>query len=311
MTGVHPSTHALGDGHRVGDHGDDRRQPETIGQHPDCEGADELEQDGHRDVGHPRDEPDEETRQDPAQDDPTSAGQEELRQHGPPGEHAGHRRTHRQAVDEQRRGVVEQALSLEDDQQPVRRPELSQDCRRRGRIGRRHDRAERERRSPGHSGDHRAGSPSDRGNGEQDQDDGQTHHRPEMPAKVSRRGVVRSVEQGGGHEQRQGELRIEGDRGRTRDQREERSDQREERRIRDPQPIRPEGKHRACKQQEDDQLEEAHGRLSTPGWSRSGPALRGRVGTHPPPEQRRARGTRSHRSVRCSATRGSGPARSS
>jgi hypothetical protein len=56
-----------------------------------------------------------------ARDDSTHAGQEQHRQDAPTAERARDRGTHRGAVDQQRRGIVKQALAFEDHQQPMRR----------------------------------------------------------------------------------------------------------------------------------------------------------------------------------------------
>ena len=62
----------------------------------------------------------------------------------------GHHRHDREPVDEQRAGVVQQAFAFEDLQQPVRQLHLAHHRGRRGRVGRRDDRAERDRDRPGH-----------------------------------------------------------------------------------------------------------------------------------------------------------------
>ena len=53
-------------------------------------------------------------------------------------------------VDEQRRGIVEKALALEDLEQPVGQLHLAEDRRRGSRVGRRDDGAEGNRDGPGH-----------------------------------------------------------------------------------------------------------------------------------------------------------------
>ena len=62
--------------------------------------------------------------------------------------HPGRNRRHREAVQDQRGGVVGQALALEDDEDPARQPELAGDRQRRHHIGRCDDGAEQEADTP-------------------------------------------------------------------------------------------------------------------------------------------------------------------
>ena len=61
-----------------------------------------------------------------------------------------HGRADRDAIDQERAGVVEQAFAFEDLQDPVRQVDLAEDGGRRRRVGRRDDGAERDRGGPGH-----------------------------------------------------------------------------------------------------------------------------------------------------------------
>ncbi len=121
----------------------------------------------------------------------------------------GHRRADGEPVDQERAGVVEQALAFEDHQQPVRRPELPQHRRRGRRVGRRDDGAEGDRRGPGHLGHQPPGHHRHRRHGERDGAQRETGDRPPVLAQVARRGVEGRVEQHRRHEQRERQLRIE------------------------------------------------------------------------------------------------------
>ena len=58
--------------------------------------------------------------------------------------HPGRNRHHREAIQDQRGGVVGQPLALKDDEDAARQPELAGDRQRRHHVGRRHDGAEQE-----------------------------------------------------------------------------------------------------------------------------------------------------------------------
>ena len=60
------------------------------------------------------------------------------------------RRRHGDAIDDQRRRVIEQALALDERDQAMRRGQRAQDDGRGDGVGRRDDRAERDRDRPGH-----------------------------------------------------------------------------------------------------------------------------------------------------------------
>ena len=75
----------------------------------------------------------------------------------PEREAAGHDRRHGEAVGDERRPVVDQALALDDRDEPPRNAEPARDRARGDRVGRRDDRAEHERRRPAHAVDHRVG----------------------------------------------------------------------------------------------------------------------------------------------------------
>jgi hypothetical protein len=88
---------------------------------------------------------------------------------------------HRDAVGDQRGGVVDQALTLEERDQAARHPELTADGDGGQWVGRRDDRAQRERRRPGQAGDQAAGDHRHGGGGDQDQ-------APDVPGRLARSG---------------------------------------------------------------------------------------------------------------------------
>ena len=114
----------------------------------------------------------------------------------------------------------------------MRRPQLPQDCCCRCRIGWGDDRAERDCRRPGHVGYQRT---HDDGNGERRQADGDNDQagdrRPVVP-EVTRRGVIRSVEQNRGDEKSERQLRQNSERGGAWHKRQESAAQREKNGIR-------------------------------------------------------------------------------
>ena len=61
---------------------------------------------------------------------------------------AGRNRHHREAIQDQRRGVVRQSLALEDDEDAARQSELARDCQRRHHVRRRDNGAEQEADAP-------------------------------------------------------------------------------------------------------------------------------------------------------------------
>ncbi len=120
MPGVHPSGSPPGDGHGEADDGDDGRQSEVVGNDPDRESADELQDDRDRNVIDPCDDEHVEAGENDAHHDASTAGEQQSRRDAPARDDAGHRGADGQAIDEQGAGIVEQALALEDHEQPLR-----------------------------------------------------------------------------------------------------------------------------------------------------------------------------------------------
>ena len=89
------------------------------------------------------------------------------------GEQAGAHRGHREAVEDQGRGVIGEPLALQHDDQPARHAETAHDRQRRDRIGRRDNGAEqkadgpRHAEQPVHGGRHRAGGEDHGAKGQQ------------------------------------------------------------------------------------------------------------------------------------------------
>ncbi len=135
---------------REAEHRQNGRQAQPIRQDPDAEREDELQDDGRRNVPHTA----RQLHDDPSEhgpgDDAAGDDQQQRRRQSPERERRHPHRSDGQPVDQESRRVVQEALSREDRQDPMGRPELLQDRDRRRGIGRRHDRSERDRRRPGH-----------------------------------------------------------------------------------------------------------------------------------------------------------------
>src|SRR5205807_8588503 len=114
----------------------------------------------------------------------------------------------RDAIDEERRRVVQQALSLEHVQDPTRQPQPTEDRRGRRGVRRGDDGAERDR-----GGDRQTSQPPadprDGRGGQPDGDDDQGRERDDVPPEVAGRGVERRVQQGGGDEERERQIGLD------------------------------------------------------------------------------------------------------
>ena len=165
---------------------------------------------------------------------------------------------HGEPVDEQRARVVQQALAFEDGEEAMRWSQLPQH----GGCGRGvrwcHDGAERDRRGPRHGGDQRAHHHRDGDGGEAYRNNDQTGDRCPVVAEIPGRRVIRSIEQDGRHEQRQGELRQHGERRRPWHEREEGATDREKRRIGCADTARRRGQEGGGEDQNDEDFELSH-----------------------------------------------------
>jgi hypothetical protein len=122
-----------------------------------------------------------------ADDDAAGDPAEELERRRPEGERAADRGRHRGAVDDERGAVVDQALALDDVDQPPRRAQPLHDRRGRDRVGGSEDAAQHERRGPGQV-QHVVRRHGDDRRGEQHEPDGQQRYRPQVAAQVAQVG---------------------------------------------------------------------------------------------------------------------------
>src|SRR4029077_5335473 len=197
--------------------GDDRGKRKPLGDEPDREGADELQDGTARRVVDPGRRGERQRGKNITRNQTAGRRQQDERPVARQRERA-HRHGDRGAVDQQRGGIVEQAFALEDGADALRQPELLEHRGGGGGVGRRDDRTERDRggdRKPGEA----PADKRDRGRGEHDRkhrqrDDGQSV----APQLLGRR-IERGVEQRRGNEQRQREVRLDPDRGRERQER--------------------------------------------------------------------------------------------
>src|SRR5262249_18838231 len=108
----------------VAHHRQDAREADAIRENPDAERRDELNDDRGRRVSDSPQKRQRETREDRAGQNASRYDQENRRRDGPDGERAHRDGAERQAVDQERARVVQEALALEDGQDAVRRLEL-------------------------------------------------------------------------------------------------------------------------------------------------------------------------------------------
>ena len=115
----------------------------------------------------------------------------------------------RDAVDQQRAGVVEQAFAFENLLDAVRQIDLAQDRGGRRSVGRRDDGAERDRNRPWHV---RAKPVRDDGDGagrHPDRDQNERRYRQPVVSEVAQRGIESRIQQHRRHEQRQRQFRLQ------------------------------------------------------------------------------------------------------
>src|SRR3569833_3674525 len=106
MPRTDPPGNSASEGHRVGDYRENRRKPEAIGNQPDRERADELQEHRYRNIADARGRPDIEPRQHNSRDDATAASEDEHRSDAPARQRAGGGRRNGKTVDEQGARVV-------------------------------------------------------------------------------------------------------------------------------------------------------------------------------------------------------------
>ena len=206
-------------------------------------------------VDQPQDEPPERRTDDHA----AGHGEQEGRRNRADGKAVGRDGSDGEAIDQQRAGVIQQALAFEDGQDAMRRSQLTQHggC---GRgVGWRDDGAERNRRRPWHGGHQRARHHGDGDGREAHGKDDQTGDRCPVVPEVSRRRVVGRVEQDGRDEERQGELGQDGERRRAWNEREDRAAERQKHGIGCADAARHGGQHDGGEDQADEDFEFSHG----------------------------------------------------
>ena len=145
--------------------------------------------------------------------------------------------TNREPIDQERAGIIQQALAFEDGQDPMRRSHLAEHGRCRCGVRWCDDGAECKRRSPRHRRNQRARDHGDRDRRQGDGKDNQAGDRSPVVPEISRRGVVCRIEQYGCDEECQRELGRYGERRCARKKREEGTADRQEDRIRGADPT--------------------------------------------------------------------------
>ena len=156
--------------------------------------------------------------------------------HEPPGrlpdrERSRDHRRHRDAVQDERRSVVHEALAFDDGDGAPRHSQPAHDRGGRERIGRRNHCAEDEGRAPGHVVDHRVRDDGDRGHRREHEPDRERADRtdvlPELPQRREERGRIEERRQ----ERDQHELRRQLERGHPRDEPERQAAEDEQDRV--------------------------------------------------------------------------------
>ena len=224
-----------------------------LGQDPDAERGDELQDDRAGHVLDAMQHPERERAQHGTDDDAAGDCEQERR-----GDRANREATHcdradRQPVDQERAGVVQQALAFEDRQDPAGRAQMPEHGGGRGGVGRRDDGAQHDRRRPRQF---RHQCPSDDGDGgrrEPNGEDDQAGHGEPVVAEVAGRRVVGSVEQDRRDEEGERQLGADGELRRARHEGEDGPAQREEDGIRRTDPAR-RGREQHGRDEEGDQL---------------------------------------------------------
>ena len=168
---------------------------------------------------------------------PADGSHDEVRDRGAGFETLGQDRHDSRAVGDQRDGVVQQALALEDRDDPARDVEAPEDRGRGDGVGRRHDGSEGERAGPAQAGDQRVGDHADRADREQHEADGQERDGPGIGPEVAKRGHVGGNEEQRGQQDDQDQLRFEHDGRQAGEQRQAESADHEQDRVGDLDPV--------------------------------------------------------------------------
>ena len=126
-----------------------------------------------------------------------------------PAERARHRGGDRRAIENERRRVVDEALALEHDDHAPRHGQPRDDRRRGDGVGRRDDRAERDRDGPGHPGKERARRDRDGRRRDEHESDGEQADRTAVRAEVAQRREERRRPDDRRQKDEEDEVRIE------------------------------------------------------------------------------------------------------
>ena len=178
---------------------------------PHAERRGDLQHDGRRDVVDSSCDPREHLRHGPSGDEASDDHERESGHGRGRGHRLAHRDRDRDAIDEQRGRVVEQALAFEDLRETMRQPGMLQNRGRCRGIGRRDDGPEREGRGPRQRRHQPLDHARDRDRRDRHRGDDQRGDRDPVLAQVASRRVVGRVEQHRCDEQCQSELRVERD----------------------------------------------------------------------------------------------------
>src|SRR5262249_53838578 len=137
-------------------------------------------------------------------------------------------------VEDEGRPVVQEALALEDRDDPVRQPDAAGDLGDREGVGRRDDRAERERRGP-REAEPGVGDDGDAGHRRADEPASEQRDRPQIRAQVAQRGEERRRVEERRQERDEDDVRRQDDRRQARDEAERDAARDEQNRHGDPQ----------------------------------------------------------------------------
>lgn len=165
-------------------------------------------------------------------------------------EHAGQRGRDGEPVGDQRRGVVDQRLALEDRHDLARHPEALEDARGGDGIRRGHDRAERERRRPAQTGDERLGHDRDHHRREQHETHREEADRAHVRPDVADGGEVAGTKQDRRQEQQEDDVRLQLDCRQTRHEPQQEPAEDQQDRVRNPDPARDDGQRGGREEQE-------------------------------------------------------------
>ncbi len=249
--------------HRVTHHGQHAGQTNPVRQYPDAEGGDELENDCRRHVPHAIVQTQGDPPENRSDDNAANHAEQEGRRHSSDRKALSRNSTNREPIDQQRAGIVQQALALEDREDALWWFQLPKHRGGRGRIRRCDHGAERDRGRPWQGGHQRASDDGDRDGREAHREDDQPCHRRPVVPEVPRRRVVRRVEQHGRDEERQRELGQHGERRSARNEREDRAAEREKHGIGRAHPTRNGGQDRGREDETDEDFELSHSQRAT------------------------------------------------